>query len=117
QTGRYRPRYADHDLAFLFIVGEHEVAMVRFAISKATAAGAAGAAFAGTRQRMAMPSKRVQDRHTGCDLKRRSPFREPELERFVVGMGRGGADEILEVHRRVRPVAGHVAHRVHQTTW
>ena len=63
---------------------------------------------------MAVLAKRIQDRDIGRDLVSRAGFRKPDLEWLVVGMRRRGADKVLEMHRRIRPVAGHVAHRIHQ---
>ncbi len=63
---------------------------------------------------MAVLPQRVENRYIRRDLVGRTGLRKLHLELDVVGVGRRSADKILEMHGGVRPMPGHVAHRVHQ---
>src|SRR5882724_2635799 len=89
--------------------------MVGLALGKAGAASPTGAAFARTCQDVAMLAERIQNGNSGSNLITLSALGEFDLEGLVVGTRRGCPDEILKVHGRIRPVAGHIADGVHQT--
>src|SRR4029077_15864910 len=64
---------------------------------------------------MALSAKRVEDGDAGRNFIVLAASGKSDLERLVVGARGGGSDKVLEMHGRIRPVSGHVAHRVHQS--
>src|SRR6478752_2908318 len=64
---------------------------------------------------MALSAKRVEDGDAGRNFIALAASGKSDLERLVVGARGGGSDKVLEMHGRIRPVSGHVAHRVHQS--
>src|ERR1700676_1516086 len=114
QRRRFGARHANHDLALLFLVRQHQIAMVVLALGKAGAAGPPCPSFARTCQDVAMLAERIQNGNSSSDLITLSALDEFDLEGLVVGTRRGCHDEILKVHGRIRPVAGHIADGVHQ---